>query len=164
MKLEIYTADKNEELLLKSLLNAYLQELRMYRQIPVGATTASEYPYLQLYWSEAGRYPFLLKVSGELAGFALVRQVAEKPKPCMSMAEFYVSPSKRRQGVGWEAVQRLFHQFPGAWELQVIKGNQPAMEFWRRCIQFSASTWQVESILAQDGPRLFYHFEILPSS
>ncbi len=164
MNLEVHLASQKEKTQMVAMLGDYLQELRHYREIPVGATTAREYPYLRLYWSESGRYPFLLRVAGEMAGFALIRQTAVQPKPCMSMAEFYVTPDQRRQGVGSAAVQLLLNRFPGAWELQVIKGNQPAMEFWRGCIQAFARNWRVEEIQALDGQRLFYHFEIQASS
>jgi len=160
VRLEVRTANKAEEPLIKSLLDAYLRELSSYRDIAVDATMVVDYPYLHLYWSELERYPFILRSSSELAGFALIRQIAAQPATCMSVAEFYVVPDKRRQGLGRAAAQLLWKRFPGTWQLQVMKGNQPAMEFWRACIQEYASAWWVEEIQAPDGQRLYYHFEV----
>src|SRR3546814_14265595 len=55
-----------------------------------------EYPYLDLYWSESGRFPYLLCVADEVIGFALVRFDAH----AFQMAEFYVAPAWRRRRFG----------------------------------------------------------------
>ena len=51
------------------------------------------YGYLDNYWTEAGRHPFFVLASGNLAGFALVRTLAEDDngKPSYSLAEFLSS-------------------------------------------------------------------------
>lgn len=49
-----------------------------------------EYKYLDHYWTEDGRYPFLIKVDDKLAGFALVRDTGknESDQTVYWMAEF----------------------------------------------------------------------------
>lgn len=100
------------------------------RELTTGGLTV--YPQLGLYWEDADRIPYLVRVAGEDAGFALVRR-----HPCTDfreMAEFYIAPAHRRQGVGRMAAQVLFARYPGWWHLQILDGNTGAQAFWRRVI------------------------------
>lgn len=162
MEPKIQLASVEEKDTIAIMMEAYLHELSAYREIAIGATTVAEYPYFKLYWIEPERHPFFIHYAGEVAGFALIRQVRLYPLACTSVAEFYILPGKRRLGIGRTAVQLLWKHFPGDWELQVIKNNKPGLEFWRSCIHTYASSWRVEEIQAQDGKRFFYHFEIKP--
>ncbi|HGH4788793.1 TPA: GNAT family N-acetyltransferase [Serratia marcescens] len=59
-----------------------------------------DYPYLSLYWREAGRYPYLMLSDRQTAGFALVRRI---DSATVEMAEFYIKPEWRRNGMGQRA-------------------------------------------------------------
>jgi predicted acetyltransferase len=102
-----------------SLVGAYLRELGL----------AEPYPYFDLYWQEAGRFPFLLSVSEAVAGFALVRRAEGQRE--FELAEFYVSPPLRRRGLGRTAAQALFAQLGGAWRVRAEATNGAACAFWR---------------------------------
>lgn len=47
----------------------------MFNGKDVNAQGLFDYPYLDYYWTESGRYPFLVRVEGKLAGFVLVRRL-----------------------------------------------------------------------------------------
>jgi predicted acetyltransferase len=160
MTVEVRVASNDEQAVTMTLLDQYLRELRHFREFPVGATTAAGYPYLQDYWSEPDRFPFTLWSNDELAGFALIRRIRDEHGWVMHLAEFFIQPQYRRQGIGQTAAVALWQQFPGRWELQVMKGNRPAIEFWRNCIQAQAQVWHVEEIITNDGPRLLFYFEV----
>ncbi|WP_248061006.1 GNAT family N-acetyltransferase [Paenibacillus silvae] len=57
-----------------------------------------DYKYLDHYWTEDGRYPFLIKVDDKLVGFALVRDIGknESDQTVYWMAEFFVMKKYRR--------------------------------------------------------------------
>ena len=55
-----------------------------------------DYPYLDAYWQEEGRSPFVFLREGNEVGFAFVRRLGEIE---VEMAEFYVMPRFRRTGV-----------------------------------------------------------------
>lgn len=105
-------------------MGPYLHEL-----VPEGPAA---YPHLELYWHEAGRMPYLLRVGDEDAGFALVRHHPEIA--FHEMAEFYIRPAWRRRGIGAVAARALFARHPGWWHLQVLDSNHPARAFWQRVI------------------------------
>ena len=78
-----------------SLIQPYLRELSHYpneRNDYLDKKGFYHYPYLDAYWLETERFPYLLLNSNEIAGFALVRQVGKH----WEMAEFYVQPEFRR--------------------------------------------------------------------
>jgi predicted acetyltransferase len=92
--------------------------------------------HLHLYWIEPERHPFLIRVDGKLAGFALIRQMVEleeDPAP-YSIAEFFVMRKYRRQGVGEKTAYDLFDRFPGKWHVAEIPENVSAIRFWRNVI------------------------------
>ncbi len=95
------------------------------------------YKYLDHYWTEAGRYPYFIKVSGQIAGFALIREMSERTAtdPPYSVAEFFVLRGYRRGGVGKAAAQQLFDRFsPRRWIVGTIAQNTQARQFWRNVI------------------------------
>ena len=90
------------------------------------------YPYLDSYWTEASRWPYLLRVDGHLAGFVLINDVAHSGRPIdFSVAEFFVVRKHRRGGVGKAAARSAIAGRPGQWELAVARKNTAAQAFWR---------------------------------
>jgi predicted acetyltransferase len=94
-----------------------------------------DYPYLDHYWEERTRYPFILTCNSEYIGFVFVRYVEEGNKSFYSIAEFFVMKKYRRTGLGRTAAFQLFDRFEGEWEVSQIERNQPAQKFWRKTIE-----------------------------
>ena len=102
----------------------------------VGENGLFDVESLARFWNEPKRHPFLLKVDGTLAGFALVRQqsyLSGDPET-NDMVEFFVMRKFRRKGVGREMATRLFTMFPGRWEVREVAENANAQAFWRAVI------------------------------
>ena len=89
------------------------------------------YRFLDHYWTESHRHPFLLRVGEQIAGCALVSTFDIGA----SMSEFFVLRKYRRQGVGRNAAEELFARFPGRWMVRQVAGNVAATAFWRSVIQ-----------------------------
>jgi predicted acetyltransferase len=134
MNIQLVGVNRSEAPILETLMDDYLGELSKHREKPVGAVNAASYPYLPLYWSEQDRLPFFIRWEQSLVGFALIRRVRSEHGEKLQVAEFYVTPEERRHGIGSAAAYALWKRFPGNWELQVHKGNQGAMAFWKSCI------------------------------
>ena len=88
------------------------------------------YPYLDAYWEEPERLPYLVEIDGEVAGLCLVR----RRDGGWSIAEFSVVPSRRREGAGRAAVEALAERAcsDGATHLEakVHPDNPEALPFW----------------------------------
>ena len=109
---------------IRAMMTPYLEELT------TGGLTV--YPRLALYWEDADRIPYLVRIGTENAGFALVRR--HPATDFREMAEFYIAPAWRRQGVGRDAARALFARHTGWWHLQILETNVAAQAFWRRVI------------------------------
>ena len=119
-------ADKN---VVRNLLELYLHDFSEMTASDVDEHGRFGYRYLDHYWTEPGRHPFLIRADGRLAGFALVRSGAPH-----DMAEFFVLRKYRRHGVGLLAARALFAMFPGEWQVREMTANAGAIAFWRRAI------------------------------
>jgi predicted acetyltransferase len=131
-KVQIQPATPQERHVLANLMQLYLYDLSEYEEGSVdsrGLFRPDE--YFDRYWTEAGRHPFLIRVDGRLAGFALVREVEPGT---VSVAEFFILRGRRRVGVGAAAAIGLFDLFRGTWRVAEQERNLPAQLFWRRVI------------------------------
>ncbi|GAA3403233.1 GNAT family N-acetyltransferase [Paenibacillus hodogayensis] len=115
------------------------------------------YKYLDHQWTEEHRRPFLVRVDGEIAGFALVS--LDVPKAYMKLStaektntigEFFIMRKFRRKGVGKEVVFSLFQRFSGTWEVRQTIANQPAYAFWKRVISAYKGDESYQEALIQD--------------
>jgi predicted acetyltransferase len=92
--------------------------------------SGGEGPHWKPHWQG---FPFLVRVDGEIAGFALVKRIAESP-PAYDMGEFFILRKFRRSGVGEQTACTLFNRFRGQWDVREMPVNLPAQNFWRRII------------------------------
>ena len=98
-------------------------------------------------------FPFLVRVDGHPAGFALVKRIAEAPA-IFDMGEFFIGRQHRRRGIGQRVATSLFDRFTGDWEVREMPTNIPAQKFWRRIIadySGGAFTEAREGFAAYDG-------------
>jgi predicted acetyltransferase len=131
----IRRASPEDKLILHNLLQFYLYDFSILIDTDVDGNGLYDYPFLDLYWMEPARHPFLIMVNGNLAGFALVREITEENGiPCRAIAEFFIMQKYRRRGIGRLAAIHIFEMFPGKWEVHQIQENVPAQAFWRNTI------------------------------
>lgn len=112
------------------------------------------YRYLDHYWTEPGRHAFFIRVSGLIAGFALVHTLGERDGLLIfSMAEFFVLRKFRRKGVGGHAARALFDRLPGEWRVPQEAPNVAAQAFWRRVIgQYTQGRFEETQEAGWNGP------------
>jgi len=103
--------------------------------------------YLPAWFELPGANALLLSSSSERIGFALV---GRRPFPYLSpdadqrLSEFFVLRQYRRRGLAAEASRMVLERFPGAWELEVVHGNHPALRFWETRLQSWSTDLSVE--------------------
>ena len=114
------------------------------------------YRWLDHYWTDRDRYPFLIAVDGNMAGFALVRHRSELAGAPHSIAELFVLRRYRRQGVGRDAARRIFSVLPpGRWVVSQTSTNIPAQMFWRAVLgEYTAGRFSER----RDGPHNIMEF------
>ena len=159
-QIEIIPASLDQQPVLANLLELYVHDFSEFFGVELGPDGRFGYPQLPLYWTEPGRYPYLIRLDGKLAGFALIKREADK----WDMAEFFLLRAHRRRGIGTEIAHNIWRRLPGTWEVRVMEANAPGLAFWKRAIsQFTGKpadavraerngrTWQVFTFMHPAG-------------
>ncbi|MEL6698956.1 MAG: GNAT family N-acetyltransferase [Bacteroidota bacterium] len=146
MSIELIQAQKTDHDILQRLLELYCYDFSEILQTDVDAHGLFHYPYLDLYFEEENRHPYLVKVKGKYAGFVLINSVLQyldDPK-ARAIAEFFILRKYRRKGVGKEVAFRAFARFPGKWEVSVLASHTSALTFWKQTIgAYTGDTFEV---------------------
>lgn len=164
-RVDVSLALPEEQAIVERLLQLYIHDLSEYFAVAVQDDGRFDYPRLDLYWSEAGRYPFLIRVEKELAGFALVRKLDLPDGDAVwDIAEFFILRKHRRNGAGTRAAQAIWKRLPGRWQVRVLQANDSAMQFWRHAIggltegafglaslEAGGASWQVFSFVSRES-------------
>lgn len=154
MDVEIQRASLDDKSILRNLLELCRHDYSEYDGADVDEHGRFGYEYLDHYWTEPERHPFLVRVSGKLAGFVLVRSVALEDQPVThAIAEFFVLRKYRRQGIGRNVAWRIFDMFPGQWRVCQEAENLPAQSFWRQVIGGYTAGVYTEELLQTDAWR-----------
>jgi predicted acetyltransferase len=131
---EVIPADYSDKGVLRRLVELYCYDFSEFDGQDLDAHGTYGYRYLDHFWTDDDRFPFLFRVAEAWAGFALVRA-----GPPHSIAEFFVLRKYRRAGVGSRAARELFTRFPGEWEVHELHANVDATPFWRAAIPYEFS-------------------------
>jgi predicted acetyltransferase len=136
MKIDLVEATPADKTALGNLLELYQYDFTEYTDEDVGSDGRFGYRYLDAWFSEPPRHPFLIRADAHHAGFVLVRRTpsALGDGDVTDMAEFFVMRKYRRHGVGAQTARRAFDRFPGRWEVREMAANTPAQAFWRHVI------------------------------
>ncbi len=138
-------ATLEERAVLENLTQLYSYDWSELCHLDVGDDGRFGGASLEPYWTDSWRHPFLIRVDGKLAGFALIaeRSRLTGKSGVFDMAEFFVMRRFRRKRVGFAAAFAAFHRFRGAWEIRQRDENPAATGFWRRVIgDFTEGSYQ----------------------
>lgn len=123
MDVEVVRAEPADKEILRQLLefNAY-EFARLFNDAVLNEHGRFGYAWLDYYWTEPTRCPFLIRVRGAIGGMVLVTGTGPR-----SIAEFLVMPQYRRLGVGLAAARYVFELLGGAWSVHEVPGNEAAI-------------------------------------
>jgi predicted acetyltransferase len=150
-EIEVTRATVHEKLILRHLIQLYSYDFTEFDGVDADDYGLYRYDYFDHYWTEETRQPYLVRVAGKLAGFALVKtEKREDGTPYTFMAEFFIMKKYRGQGIGQVVAYHLFDLYPGEWEVSEIAHNYPAQAFWRKIIgRYTGG--QFEEEIMEDG-------------
>ena len=155
--LEVQEKDKD---VIYNLMQLYTYELSLFEDettnfqlLDNGVFKLSK--YIDLYWTEEGRHPYILRCEGKLAGFVLERYNEDGMN---EIAEFFVLNKYRKLGAGTFMANELFKKYKGKWEIRTLLKNERAQEFWRKVVK-SASNGIYEEHLIRNNTRYAFYFE-----
>lgn len=103
------------------------------------------------YW-QPNCYPFIIRMDGELAGFALINKIGSAPEVDWNMGEFFIVGKFQGKGIGRQVAFELFNMFPGKWEVMQMPPNLPAIKFWKKVVAEYTSDQFIETTITIREP------------
>ena len=127
----------DDKSLLVRLMELYNYEFTAYDNTDINEYGYYGYDHIDDYWNEEGRYPYLIRVDGKIAGFALVCPHCKfiDGDNVRSIGEFFVMIKYRRMGIGLQVATELFNRHKGTWEVCYLRNNIPASNFWKKVVE-----------------------------
>ena len=135
MLVEVITATPRDKPVVERLLQLYEHDNSEFFGADVDPDGLYQVADTDTLWQQ-GRHISLVKVDGQLAGFAFVTRHPSYlgDGETHLMEEFFTLRKYRRRGVGEYIARMLFDHFPGRWEVSEWPTNLGAHAFWRRVI------------------------------
>lgn len=134
--LEVIKAQSKDKEVLFNLLEKYLYEFSKWEKTDINEQGLYDYEWLDYYFSNENRFPYLIKVDNKLAGFILVSDYPEVPEEetdfCLS--EFFIMHKYRRMGYGKRAIFNVLDRHHGKWQLKCHPKNTISVLFWTKVI------------------------------
>lgn len=144
-------ASAGEAPILRNLAELYVHDLSEIVPLELNAQGRFDHDFWRGCWT-VDRTPYLIRVDGHLAGFAIVARGSRlTDDPTVSdLAEFFVVRRHRRHGIGTRAAASLFDRRPGIWEVRQMAGHRAARTFWRTAIG-AYTAGKFEEIVVNDS-------------
>ncbi|OLF53964.1 GNAT family N-acetyltransferase [Pseudomonas chlororaphis] len=156
---ELHPAQRDELECLENLMQFYLYELSEWLPITLGRHGLFPLQPLLEYWRQAATRPYLIRVDGELAGFATVDDKVRLAEAQYNLGYWFISRRFRGRGIGRQALRQLLAATPGQWQVMHLEANRPAREFWGRVIPpLSNGAFSCQPANADGYPCILYGF------
>jgi len=150
--LEVVIAGPTDRLPLYRMLELYQHDLSdLWDQ---DLDVHGEYGYeLDRFMRQSNAWGYVFRLSGNLAGLALVDTRVRVPGDDFWMDQFFILKKYRHQGFGAEGAVQVFARHPGRWQVGQMPHNTSAQTFWRKVIgaytagkyteeQLTSGSWQ----------------------
>ncbi len=99
----------------------------------MGESGNYEYKYFDDYFSESKRIALFIYHDKVLVGFVMINDYSCLNAPIdYAIAEFTIFPQYRKRHFATEAVQKIFEQYPGKWEIKYSNKNGAAEKLWKK--------------------------------
>lgn len=136
MHMQIVETNIADRPVFANLFQFYLYDFTEFVDMALENDGRFEESDLDGYWQLAWKHAFIIKVDGEIAGFAMIedRTQVAGDEDVMDVAEFFVMKKFRKKGVGEYLACAMFDRFPGRWRVRQVEANKPALVFWRKII------------------------------
>lgn len=160
MKIDISLVPCDKKHILRNMLEIFLYDMSEFDDADDGLELNEAglygYNYLDYYWTEDGRYPYIITVDGRLSGFSLVRTIDKTPLT-FEIAEFFIMRKYRKHGLGKILINKMFTLHIGRWIINTPIRNIVAQNFWRNVISNNA-IGKIEESIIEDGRRIQWEF------
>lgn len=99
------------------------------------------------YFEDGYYIPFIIEQNTETIGFFVIGKKENKhPDADNFLAEYYIIPKFRRQGIGKDIAKRILKQYGTKWSLFVLAENVQAYSFWESVINEIGSFIELKDV------------------
>lgn len=143
---ELQLVHETQKEILYNVLQKYLYEMTKYYDDEMDDKGNYLYKYFDNYFIESNRKAIFILYNNKLAGFIMLNNYSYINQATDNViAEFSVFPIYRKRGIAQKAVELLYSQYPGKWELKFNLCNIPAANFWIQSTnKFKPVVYQLE--------------------
>lgn len=136
MTVQLIEATEKEKPVLANLMEKYLYDFSQWEKTDVKEDGLYHYEWLDYYFSEEKRFPYIIKVDNRLAGLILVSDYPEVAGEAMDfcLSEIFIMHKYRRCGCGRDAVFQVLNRHHGRWQLKCHPKNLASVHFWKSVI------------------------------
>jgi predicted acetyltransferase len=163
MQLDLIEISEQERPVLERLAQLYMYDFTEHAHGDVDDDGRFSYIDFDEFFGKPVYHPFLIRVDGKLAGFALVcrsEALRDAEEAVWWMEEFFVMRKYRNRGVGERVAAQLFEKLGGTWEVGQVPTNVGAQAFWRKVVgRYTAGDYE-EFELSDErwhGPVQYFH-------
>ena len=151
--------------IIEGMMQFYNYELSAYCDIDFNLRGLYTLSPKAVYFSHTTVKPYLLRVDGAVAGFAVVDDEVVDPASQFNMGYFFIARRYKGQGLASRLAAEMFLRHPGRWEVYHYASNDPAKHFWVRAIAGAKAHDLVTSDATSDEHAVVrYLFSIAPPS
>jgi predicted acetyltransferase len=136
---------------IENLMQFYNYDMSEWLPVDFGPNGLYPIRSKQRYWQQRGVQPYLARVGGELAGFAVVDDECLEPGPQFNVGYFFVARRYRGRGLGHRLAEEVFSRHPGTWQAYHYTCNEPARRFWPKAILRAGGSGLVTRQVVADG-------------
>lgn len=158
MSFEVIKVKEKDKSIIYNLMQLYTYELSFFEDETTNFTMLDTglyviNKYVERYWQEENRHPYILKYNDKLAGFVLQRFNEESTN---EIAEFFVLNRYRKMGAGTFMANKMFEIYKGKWEVRTLIKNVRAQKFWRNTIKNYTNNNFEEKYINNNSRLVFY--------
>lgn len=159
LEVNVKAADFDDLGRIESLMQFYNYDLSEWLPVGFGPDGLYAIDPKEEYWGNASVKPYVLRVNGELAGFAVVDDEFVRPVANYNLGYFFIARRFRGRGVSHKFLNHLFRRHAGAWQIYHYAINVPASIFWSKAIpQLIGRTPLRHEIVVDEQPTILYEF------
>ncbi|MDR2308424.1 MAG: hypothetical protein LBE53_14680 [Paucimonas sp.] len=152
--IELLPTGPEQAELVRNLYQFYAYESSAFEQedVEVDGRFYIHEPHLQRYWQSPGWSASLVLADGFIAGFVLVERSELPGMDAFELADLFILPKYRRQGIGLAVAQQLLCSTGKDWLLRCYAEDASALAFCQAVL--AALPRAVREISLDDDPQL----------
>ncbi|OGO87115.1 MAG: hypothetical protein A2Y24_05910 [Clostridiales bacterium GWE2_32_10] len=160
MKLEFMKLPFEDKSVLYNIMQLYYYDLSEFEsetdKFDINSHGLYDTKYLDHFWTEEGRYPYIAKSDGKISGFVLIRKT-DPNVFAYEVSEFFVLRKYRKLKIGSFMTENIFNIHNGHWEIRTLLNNIPAQDFWRKKVA-DLTEGNYEEKMIRNNTRLAWYF------